>query len=228
MNGHAVFDLDGTLIDSAPLCAEILNAMLIDRGAAGRVSAAQTRRYVSLGGPALVETLLGEARGDVQADLREFRRRYAAMPTPPSSLYPGVRSGLEALAARGVVLALHSNKPQGLCEKVIGELELGHLFSAIVGAGAGLAAKPDPAGFDRALELSGGVRGRSCYIGDSELDHEVARRAGVRLVMATYGYGERGRDWPGALLADDFAAVPGLVADLLTPAAPVLRAATRG
>jgi phosphoglycolate phosphatase len=188
--------------------------MLEDRGAASRVTDAQTRPHVTAGGPAMVSALLGEHCGDAALAIAEFRERYAATPTP-DCLYPGVRQGLTALRARGVGLAVVSNKTQALCEKVIGDLGLAPLFGAIVGTGPGVPLKPDPAGLDLALARLGGTRGHCCYVGDSESDHALARRAGVPLVMVTYGYGKPGRVWPDATMAEDFQAVPGLVTAIL-------------
>ncbi|MEP6967089.1 MAG: HAD hydrolase-like protein, partial [Pseudomonadota bacterium] len=223
MSFLAVFDLDGTLVDSAPLTVAILCRMLADRGAAARVTLARARRHISVGGEAMILALVGEACGPPAEAVVEFRARLAATPTPPSSLYRGVRAGLGRLFSRGVGLAVHSNKPQALCEKVLGELGLSHLFDAVVGGGAGSAPKPDPLGFDKALALTGASRAASCYIGDSELDHGVAQRAGVPFVLARYGYGEENARFPGAFVAGRFAEVPPIVERLL--AAPRERAA---
>lgn len=211
MIGHAVFDLDGTLIDSVPLFAEILNAMLADRGSPFRLSEAEVRPHATAGGLAMVKSLLGEACGEPSAAIAEFRQRYADIPTPASCLYPGVREGLTALEHSGAILALFSNKTQLLCDKVLRELELSHLFSAVVGTSPGVPLKPDPAGLDLALARAGGVRQRSCYVGDSGADHALALAAGVPLIMVSGGYGQAGRDWPGAAIAHDFASVPSLV-----------------
>ncbi len=211
MIGHAVFDLDGTLVDSVPLFAEILNAMLADRGAPLRLSEAEVRSHATAGGLAMVKSLLAEACGEPAVAIAEFRERYAAIPTPASSLYPGVREGLTALQHLGVILALFSNKTQPLCDKVLHELELSHLFSAVVGTSPGVPLKPDPAGLDLALARAGGVRQRSCYVGDSGADHALSVAARVPLIMVSWGYGETGRDWSGAAIAHDFASVPGLV-----------------
>jgi phosphoglycolate phosphatase len=219
MGGHAVFDLDGTLVDSVPVFAEILNTMLEHRGSAQRISHDQARAHATAGGLAMVAGLLGEHCGDPHVAIAEFRERYAAMSTLESSLYPGVRDGLAALHRAGVVLALFSNKPQRLCDKVIEELGLAPLFGGVVGTGPGIPLKPDPAGLDLALARAGGDRRRCCYVGDSEADRELASRAGVPLVMATWGYGEAGCDRSGVRVAEDFAAVPPLVLGLLTPLA---------
>ena len=221
MRGHAVFDLDGTLVDSVPLCAELLNAMLADRGADFRISHQDARPHVTRGGPAMVAALLGAYCGEVQQAISEFRQRYAATPTPASSLYPNVRESLATLRDLKFGLAVWSNKPQQLCEKVLSDLELADYFAAIVGTGPGTPLKPDPAGLDRAFAEAGASRARSCYIGDSELDHEVARCAGVPFVMLTYGYGDYSRVRPGAFVADSFAAVPAIVASVLGSSAQV-------
>ena len=213
MTGHAVFDLDGALIDSVPLFTTILNAMLSDRGLAPRVDEAMVRPHASAGGRAMIGALLGDV--DVDRTLGEFRERYAALPTPQDCLYPGVREGLARLKAAGVGLALWSSKTQPLCDKVMGELGLAPLFDAIVGTSARVPLKPDPTGLDLALAQAGGARARSCFIGDSEADYDCARAAGVPVIILTYGYGAPGQTYPGARLADRFDAVPPLVEAIL-------------
>lgn len=215
MNGHAVFDLDGTLVDSVPVCADILNAMLADRGAALRLTHAQSRPHVTRGGPDMVAALLGPWCGDVGLAIGEFRERYAAEPTPPGSLYPHARQALSALGERGIGLAVCSNKPQHLCEKVLGDLQLAGFFAAVVGTGPGVPLKPDPAGLALALSRAGGSSARACYVGDSELDHELARRARVPFVMLTHGYGDYDRDWPGTVRVGGFATLAATVGNLL-------------
>jgi phosphoglycolate phosphatase len=215
VRAHAVFDLDGTLIDSVPLISEILSAMLADKGATRRISPQAARPHVTVGGRRMVEALVGDAWGDVDAALAEFRARYAALPTPPSCLFPGVREGLEAIAALGIGMSVWSNKPQGLCDKVIDDLGLRRLFGAVVGTSADVPLKPDVIGFDRALAIAGGSRGRSCLVGDSEPDHQAAAVAGVPAVMVGYGYGDADAAWPGAIRADAFSEVPAIVERLL-------------
>jgi phosphoglycolate phosphatase len=211
MAGHAVFDLDGTLVDSVPVMTTILNAMLADRGLAAVLTAERVRPHATAGGLATVRSLLGEACGEPHAALAEFRARYAAIPTPPESLYPGVGETLKGLKSAGVTLAVFSNKSQGLCEKVLGELNLSPLFGAIVGSGPDVPLKPDPTGLDLALALSGGYRERCCFIGDGEPDFVLARAAGVPFILAAWGYGEAGTEWPGAAVAADPTSVGELV-----------------
>jgi phosphoglycolate phosphatase len=200
----AIFDLDGTLIDSLPVCVTILNEMLADRGSEARVSGAGVRRLISRGGPVMVSELLGAACGDPLVAIAEFRERYADMPASASVLYPGVRVGLERLAAQGIRLAIHSNKPQFLCDKILAELGVDGYFEAVIGARPGEPTKPDPAGLKRALQLLAGLAAASCYVGDSEIDHDTARRADMRFVLLTYGYACPDYDFGGAMRADRF------------------------
>jgi phosphoglycolate phosphatase len=211
VRAHAVFDLDGTLLDSVPLISEIINGMLADHGSAVRISPGVVRPYVTVGGRGMLQALLGDEWGDIDGALAEFRARYAALPTPPASLFPGVREGLVAIAGLGVGLAVWSNKPQALCDKVIGDLGLSRLFDAVVGTAADVPLKPDPIGFDRALAIAGGCRARSCFVGDSDLDYQAAAIVGVPTVMVSYGYGEAEADWPGAIRADTFSRVPAII-----------------
>lgn len=219
MSLHAVFDLDGTLVDSAVVFAEVVNAMLRDRRSAARVDAETARACVHLGGRGMVAALLGSDCGDQDEEIEVFRERYATIPTPKSSLYAGVSEGLAAIAQSGVRLSICSNKPQALCEKVLADLELIDLFDAVVGSGPGAPAKPHPAPFDQALQRAGGLRANSCLIGDESTDHMLARSVGVPFVLATYGYAAPGSSFDGALRADDFAAIPGLIARALPGAA---------
>jgi len=174
VRGCVVFDLDGTLVDTAPLCADIANAMLAARGAQRRVTASQVAPHMILGGRAMVAALLGVDCGEPDAALADFRARYAAMPTRPESLYPGARDALRALADNGFAMSVWSNKSQALCDKTITELDLSDFFAAVVGTGPDVPLKPDPVGFDLALAGAGGDRARCVYVGDSELDHKVA------------------------------------------------------
>ena len=215
MRPCAVFDLDGTLIDSVPLFATIINAMLAERGAVFRVTEADARPHATAGGAAMVSALLKEHCGDVAAALTDFRRRYASLPTPADSLYPGVTRALTELTDEGIALAVWSNKPQHLCDKVFADLGMTGLFAGVVGTSDEVPLKPDPTGLDRALAAAGGGRSACCFVGDSDADHESARRAGVPFVMITHGYGDYARSWDGAVMVDRFAAVPDAVRTLL-------------
>jgi len=208
---HAVFDLDGTLIDSAPGITAILNGMLADRGLEQTLSCAVVRPFVTAGGRSMVEGLLGDVWGEPEAALAEFRARYAQQATSIDDLYPGAQAAIADLRRRGVGLAVFSNKPQRLCEKVLSDVGLANEFSSIVGSGPGVPHKPDPAGLRLALSRVGGVPERACYVGDTALDQETARRCGVPFVMVAWGYGEAESRAPAPPLARRFEEAPDLI-----------------
>jgi phosphoglycolate phosphatase len=211
MAGHAVFDLDGTLVDSVPVLTVVLNAMLAERGVKPALSEAQVRPHATAGGLAMVRDLLGDPWGPPAMALEAFRARYGALPTPPESLYPGIPAALSTLRDAGVGLSVVSNKSQGLCEKVLRELGLESYFGAIVGTSPEIPLKPDPTGLDRALSLTGGSRRLCCVVGDSAPDHALARTVDAPFILASWGYGEGEAALAGARVAGTPAAIPDLV-----------------
>lgn len=204
---HLIFDLDGTLVDSAPLCAGIVNAMLSERGSARRVTAEAARACLTRGGNQTVAALLAGECGEVEAELADFRARYMAMPTPAESLYPGVRDGLERLAAQGARLAICSNKPQALCDKIVADLDLGEIIAAVVGSRPGLALKPAPDLVAVTLDGLGAPPGDCLFVGDSEVDQRTAEAAGIPFLFVAYGYAEPGWRRDGLTAFADFDAL---------------------
>jgi phosphoglycolate phosphatase len=209
-----VFDLDGTLVDSAGAIGAIINDMRVERGLP-RLGLDEVRAYVTFGGAAMAEALLAGPWGDTAAALVAFRERYGAAPTPKNSVYPGARQALATLSEAGFGLAVFSNKTQVLCEKVLGDLGLAPLFGAVVGTGPDTPHKPDPKGYFQALERAGGVAERSCLVGDSEADEATAQRAGVAFIFAAWGYGAVAGDAVDVTRAESFAQVPSLAAAFL-------------
>ena len=188
-----IIDLDGTLVDSAPLIAGIINHMLADRGSQRTVAASEARIFLTRGGSQLVTALLGPDLGDLDRDLADFRSRYAALTTPADCLFPGVRNGLDALSALGVRMAICSNKPQSLCDKIIADLALDHHFVAIVGSTDGVPLKPAPDLAFRALAQLGSAASDCLYVGDSDVDRQTAANAGIGFLFVAYGYAEAGK-----------------------------------
>lgn len=196
MKRHIIFDLDGTLVDSALVCVEILNEMLAERGSPVRIRHDEAKPYLSLGGATMVKALLGPACGNPDQDIIEFRDRYTVRPTPGESVFKGVRDGLAMLHRQGFSLSICSNKPQHLCEKVLRELDLAHLFNVVVGTRRGVSPKPAPDLMDITLDAIGISVEQCIFVGDSDLDHEVALACGIPFYFATYGYAEK--DWHAA------------------------------
>ena len=201
---HIVFDLDGTLVDSSVICTDILNEMLHERGSERAISPLDAKPYLSRGGLYLVTNVLGEECGNPEKELLEFRRRYAEWPTPANSMYDGVHEGLHELIDLGFNLAICSNKPQYLCDKVVSELGLAQIFSAVVGTAPGRRAKPDPHLMQLTFAELGATASECLYVGDSELDAVVAAVTGVPFLFVTYGYCEEVWTVRGAAQFDRF------------------------
>jgi phosphoglycolate phosphatase len=183
-----LFDLDGTLIDSARITAAIIDAMLAARGSGHRADPALVRAMDAQGGEAMIAAVMGPACSDPGAAIAEFRARHADWPTPPDLAFPGVAAALATLAADGNAMAICSNKPQPLCEKLLSDLGLGKYFVAIVGSRPGAARKPAPEPLVHTLALMGARPADSVYVGDSAIDAEAAAAAGTGFAMAGWGY----------------------------------------
>ena len=203
-----IIDLDGTLVDSAPLIVGIINQMLADRCVQRTVQAADARAYLTQGGSQLVTALRGDDLDDLSQDIADFRTRYATLATPADCLFPGVRDGLAALSALGVRMAICSNKPQSLCDKIVGDLQLGQHFDAIVGSTDALRLKPAPDLALRALERLGTSADDCLYVGDSDVDRQTAASSGIAFLFVTYGYAEPGQQIDALARFDRFDQLP--------------------
>lgn len=184
-----IFDLDGTLIDSARLTAKIVDRMLADRGAAMRADRALIRRMDAVGGEAMITAALGGHSCDPAREIEEFRAIHRTIDVPADLPFAGVPEALRALGEAGVAMAICSNKPQFLCDRILGELGLADHFAAIIGSTPGRARKPDPESARLALEAIGGTPGDTLYCGDSTIDLATARAAGLHAVLVSWGYG---------------------------------------
>ena len=135
---------------------------------------------------------------------------------PGTAFFPGVVEGLERLLAADITLGLCSNKPQHLCDKVLGEIGLRPLFASVVGARDGVPLKPNPA-LLRLVTRELGVAAPDCvFVGDSELDHAIASATEMRCILVTYGYGDLDGVDPLVPRADTFDDVAGQVAAMLS------------
>lgn len=209
-----VFDLDGTLIDSAPDIHAGANGLLADEGHAP-LTVDEARSFVG-NGAAVFVTKMRAARGipdSEQARLHaEFVRRYddfVSLTHP----YPGVIEALQRLKARGHPLGICTNKPYRPTLAVLRHLKMEALFQTIYGGDSLPVHKPDPAPLHAAFAALGGP---GLFVGDSEVDAETAQRAGVPLLLFSCGYRKTPAESMGAAVVfDDFAALPDLVKSLL-------------
>ena len=204
-----VFDLDGTLIHSAPSLHHAVAAMLADLERPA-VTLAQVTGFIGNGVGKLVERSLAATGGDDASGRARalFDAHYAAAPPELTTLYPGARAALESLRASGLRLGLCTNKPQRPAEKALAELGLTALFDAVVGGDA-VALKPDPAPLRLCLSRLGADTDTAVYVGDSETDAATARAAAAPFALYTQGYRSAPVETLGAAFAfDDFAALP--------------------
>lgn len=183
-----IFDLDGTLIDSAPDIHAAVNNMLAEAGE-GEITYEQTRSFIGNGVAVLVERVIA-AQGldpDRHPDLLDiFMRYYNADPATLTQLYPNVRHVLETLRGDGARLGVCTNKPAGPTREILRLLDIDHFFDAVVGGDTLPVKKPDPAPLlATKQELDGAV---TAYVGDSEVDAETAARAGLPFALFTQGY----------------------------------------
>lgn len=206
----AMFDLDGTLLDSVPDLAAAVDKMLM---LLGREPAGieRVRDWVGNGSRVLVRrALAGQLQHDEVADeladeaLALFMQAYAGG-HELTSVYPGVRECLDWLAARAVPLAIITNKPAQFIEPLLEEKRLGGYFRWLVGGDTLPQQKPDPAALFWVMQQAGAAPGESLFVGDSRNDVRAARAAGVPCVALTYGYnhGEPIANERPALVLDD-------------------------
>ncbi|AZV77076.1 phosphoglycolate phosphatase [Parasedimentitalea marina] len=213
-----VFDLDGTLIDSAPDIHGIANEVLEQEGHEG-LSLAQTHDFIGNGAAVFVTKMRG-ARGIDECEqarlLADFIARYdnAVGLTLP---YPGVLAALDALKAGGHTLGICTNKPIRPCRLVLEHLGMDHYFDTMWGGDSLPVHKPDPAPLHAAFAALG--EGPQLYVGDSDVDAETGHRAGVPFLLFTEGYRKCAvEDLHHAVAFDDFADLPRLVQELLVVA----------
>ena len=197
----AVFDLDGTLIDSIGDIADALNATLAARGLPA-LPEDQIKQMVGAGVPELVRRGLaahGVEPGEIEPFVRELIALYSVQPAARTRLYDGGAELLASLAARGMKLGICTNKPQAITEQVLSELGIASYFEAVVGVRPDVPVKPDPVMLRTALDALGVAAPDAVMIGDSASDVGVARALGVPVIVVRSGYGQ---DAPQDLGAD--------------------------
>jgi len=189
-----VFDLDGTLVDSAPDLVAALNVVLV--GASLRpVSFADGRTMVGSGARVMVERgLKANGRGlppaEVDRMVRDFIAYYADHIAVRSQPFHGVEATLDALAARGWRFAVCTNKLEWLSVRLLDALKLARRFRAICGPDTFGVSKPDPKILRGTIERAGGDLARAIMIGDSMTDIATARAAGVPVIAVDFGYSD--------------------------------------
>ena len=187
-----VFDLDGTLIDTAPDLIATLNVLLGEEGVAA-LPLASARTMIGRGARALIARGFEAAGAPADAAtldrlFERFIAHYRDNIAVRSRPFPGMIATLDALDAAGARLAVCTNKRTDLSVALLDALDLSRRFAAIVGADAAPAAKPDPRHLTLTIERAGGRVDRAVMVGDSASDLGAARAAGVPVVLVSFGY----------------------------------------
>jgi len=211
-----VFDLDGTVADTGPDLAAALNAALKSLGRT-QLPLETVRTMIGHGTRALLNNGLA-ATGGVDDRLMEAAypvliRYYEDHISDFTRPYPGVEAAWDALAAQGIALALCTNKPGALAHKLIDALGWKERFAAVVAGDTLAVTKPDPAPLLLAIARAGG--GPAVFVGDSIVDVQTARAAGVPSIVVSFGFADRPAHALGAdRVIDRFAALGETIATL--------------
>jgi phosphoglycolate phosphatase len=187
-----IFDLDGTLVDTAPDLMRATNHVLesLDRRP---ISMEEVRSFVGHGARALLTRGLAATGGlpegyDVEPDYIRFVDYYSQNIAEGSAPFPGLIRLLDRLKAEGFGLGVCTNKLEGLSVQLLDALDLSHYFGAVVGPDTLGIAKPDPRPFREAVSRLGLIAPRALMVGDSETDILTARNAGVPVIAVPFGY----------------------------------------
>jgi phosphoglycolate phosphatase len=214
-----LFDLDGTIVHSAPGIAETINGVLAGLGRP-TLPVEEVTDFIGDGAPVLFDRAIAASGPPLpEAEHLALQRHYVTLLSArrhvPEDLYPGVAETLRALAAEGRRMALVTNKPQGALALMLADLGLEGVFGTAIGGDGPAGRKPAPGPLFAALAALGMPDGPAIMIGDSGTDVAAARAAGARIVVVSYGYSHQP---PGTLgadrLVDRFDAVPEAIAGL--------------
>ena len=220
----AVFDLDGTLAETAGDLVGTLNVLLVREGLP-ELPLSEARDMIGAGAKALIQRGFAAAGQPLPAEALErlfhdFIAHYGAHLCEHSHLYPGVVEALDRLGADGFTLAVCTNKFEAQAVELLGLLGIAGRFATICGRETFPYFKPDPRHITLTIERAGGDPARAVMVGDSRADIDAAKAAGIPVVGVTFGYTDRPVGELGADRVishyDDLAAA---VADLVPAAA---------
>jgi phosphoglycolate phosphatase len=208
-----LFDLDGTLVDSAGDLRDALNALLAEEGLAP-LDLEAVKDMVGDGVAKLVERGLA-ARGagldGVPVRVARFMELYEPNAARLTRPYPQVAETLEALRERGLRLAVVTNKPHAATVRILDTLDLARFFDAVVGGDTFDRRKPDSAPLLHAMQALDATPTEALMVGDNHHDVAAAHAAGMPVAVVAYGYGRRPAELGADRVLDSFAALCGLV-----------------
>ena len=206
------FDLDGTLVETAPDLIGTLNTILAEHGHPD-LPLASARNLIGGGARVLLKRGF-EAAGAPLDEARlpglfdQFLAIYLGRIARESRTFDGLEAALDELAVQGATLAVCTNKRTDLSVALLDALDLSRRFAAVVGPDLAPAAKPDPRHLLTAIALAGGDPARALMVGDSASDSGAARAAGIPVVLVSFGYTETpAGDLPNDAVIDHFCAL---------------------
>jgi phosphoglycolate phosphatase len=187
MYSTVVYDLDGTLVDSALTVAGLLNGLRAERDLPALPREAYTP-WLSIGGCTMVAAALAIEESEAGPLLETFRARYLAQPTDPETVFPEVHATLSQLKRHGIRLALCTNKPRPLTEKVLAETGLAAFFEVICAGNDLATAKPHPDNLNLCLNALNSHAQETIVVGDSRVDQCLAEACGTHFALFSGGY----------------------------------------
>ena len=214
-----MFDLDGTLVDTAPDLIDTLNVILAKHDVPA-VAFEDARAMIGAGVKPLLQRALNSKglhlpAGEIDQLYGEYLQLYAAHIADRSLPFPGLEGALDALAAQGCRLAVCTNKLEWLSVRLLEALKLAPRFAAICGQDTFAMRKPDPDMLRLTIARAGGDAGHAVMVGDSVTDVATARAAGVPVVAVDFGYTETPPAELGAdRLISHFDALPAAIGQL--------------
>lgn len=190
-----VFDLDGTLVDTAPDLLESLNHTL-DAGGATRTDGAGFRQFVGHGGKVMIERAYHAQQRALPVAEHDrlfalFLEHYGSNIPGLSKPYPGVIEALDRFRATDHLLAVCTNKTEEFAKKLLVALGMAGYFDAITGQDTFAFRKPDPRHLTETIKLAGGDAAKAVMVGDSRTDIDTAKAAGIPVVAVDFGYTDR-------------------------------------
>lgn len=212
-----LFDLDGTLLDTAPDMVPALNELLAEESRAP-LAYVGARSQVSNGVPGLLRLAFGALAEEPHERLRtRYLQLYGRRLAEETRLFAGMAQVLQWLEARQIPWGVVTNKPAALTEPLLEQLDLHARCACVVSGDTVARRKPDPLPLVHALDIIGVPPSTAIYVGDAARDITAGRAAGMRTVAALYGYIPAGED-PQAWGADHDIRHPLELLELLDPA----------
>ena len=191
-----LFDLDGTLLDTAPDMVGTLNSLRLECGLVP-LPFAQVRPEVSHGSSRLIQIGFPGVDAERFALLqRRFLEAYGARLAAETRLFEGMDRVLGELSRRGLGAGIVTNKPARLTDALLEELGLRTRFACVVSGDTLKERKPHPLPMLHAAQLAGAAPEACVYVGDAQRDVRAAHAAGMRALVAEYGYLRADEDWP--------------------------------